>query len=74
MDFWERINWKIKKRKKLVSKNVDMIAANSLREKGSGFGTDTNRITVITKKGLKELPLMSKEECAAELIKELIKL
>ncbi len=59
-------------RKKLISKNIDMIAANSITEKGSGFGTDTNKITVITKDSIKELPLMSKEECAEALIKEII--
>ncbi len=60
-------------RKKLVSKNIDMIAANSLTDKGSGFGTDTNKITVITNESIKELPLMSKEKCAEALIKEIIK-
>ncbi|MCC8097616.1 MAG: bifunctional phosphopantothenoylcysteine decarboxylase/phosphopantothenate--cysteine ligase CoaBC [Eubacterium sp.] len=60
--------------KKLTSKNVDMIAANSIANKDSGFGTDTNRITIITKDGNKELPLMTKEECACEIIKTLIKM
>ena len=36
-------------KKKLISKNADMICANPIRESGAGFGTDTNVITVITK-------------------------
>ncbi len=51
-------------RKKLVSKNCDMICANSLRREGAGFGVDTNVITLITKDSEVELPQMSKEEAA----------
>lgn len=51
-------------RKKLASKNCDMICANSLRTAGAGFGTDTNVITIITKDTEKELELMSKESAA----------
>ena len=45
-------------RKKLEKKNCDMIAANSIKEKGAGFGTDTNVITLITKDNIYELPKM----------------
>ena len=41
-----------------------MIVANSLREKGAGFGTDTNVVTLITKDKAEELPIMSKDEVA----------
>ena len=41
-----------------------MICANSLRQDGAGFGTDTNVITVITADGAEELPLMSKLDAA----------
>jgi phosphopantothenoylcysteine decarboxylase/phosphopantothenate--cysteine ligase len=51
-------------RKKLISKNCDMICANSLRREGAGFGVDTNVITLITKDSEVELPQMSKEEAA----------
>lgn len=51
-------------RKKLISKNADMICANSLRQDGAGFGTDTNVITIITADGAEELPLMSKHDVA----------
>lgn len=50
--------------KKLCSKNCDMICANSLKEKGAGFGTDTNLLTLITEKGSEKLPLISKEDAA----------
>ncbi len=50
--------------KKLISKNCDLIAANSIRESGSGFGTDTNKITIITAEENRSLALMSKDEAA----------
>ena len=55
-------------RKKLKSKNCDMICANSLRTAGAGFGTDTNVITLITADSDTELPLMSKEEAAHRIL------
>ena len=51
-------------RKKLASKNCDMICANSLRREGAGFGVDTNVITLITRDGEVELPQLSKEDAA----------
>jgi len=51
-------------RKKLSSKNCDMICANSLRTAGAGFGVDTNIITLITTDGETELPQMSKAAAA----------
>jgi phosphopantothenoylcysteine decarboxylase/phosphopantothenate--cysteine ligase len=51
-------------RAKLAKKHCDMIVANSLREKGAGFGTDTNVVTLITKDKAEELPIMSKDEVA----------
>lgn len=56
---------------KLKKKNADMICANSLRKAGAGFGTDTNIISVITNKGIKELPLMSKFEAANAILDEI---
>lgn len=55
-------------RKKLVSKHCDMICANSLRQNGAGFGGDTNILTLITQNGETELPLMSKEAAAHEIL------
>ncbi len=54
--------------KKLVSKNCDMICANSLRTAGAGFGVDTNVITLITRDGQVELGQMSKEQAAHEIL------
>lgn len=55
-------------RKKLVKKNLDMIAANNLKVNGAGFGVDTNVLTIITPDSVKELPLMSKSEAANAVI------
>lgn len=49
---------------KLARKNVDMIVANNLKVAGAGFGTDTNVVTLITRDGVRELPMMSKDEVA----------
>lgn len=61
-------------RAKLQKKNADMIAANSLKDTGSGFGTDTNHLTLITQSGVTDLPLLSKEQAADRLLDELNKL
>lgn len=51
-------------RKKLDTKNCDMICANSLRTAGAGFSADTNIITLITKDSEFELELMTKDAAA----------
>ncbi len=58
---------------KLVKKNLDMIVANNLKVEGAGFGTNTNVVTMITKKGGEELPLMSKDEVAQKLLDAIMK-
>ncbi len=55
-------------RAKLEKKRVDMICANNLKVEGAGFGTDTNILTLITAAGAEELPLMSKEAAAGEIL------
>lgn len=47
---------------KLKKKNLDMIVLNNPNVKGAGFGTDTNVVTLITKKSTEKLPLLSKFE------------
>ena len=48
-------------RRKCREKNLDMIVANDVTEKGSGFGVDTNRVTLVRKDGsVDRLPLMTK--------------
>lgn len=60
-------------RKKLEKKKADMIVANSLKTEGSGFGVDTNIVTMISKDEMIELPLMSKEETAANILDVIMK-
>lgn len=60
-------------RKKLESKNCDIICANSLRTEGAGFGTDTNIITIIKKDGELTLEKMSKEAAAHIILDECMK-
>lgn len=60
-------------RKKLVKKNLDLIAANNLKEAGAGFGVDTNLLTVISADEEISLPLMSKQEAADRLLDEIMK-
>ncbi len=55
-------------RAKLEKKHVDMIVANNLKQEGAGFGTDTNIVTLITRDGCRELPVMSKEDVAKHII------
>lgn len=61
-------------KRKLESKNIDMICANNLKTEGAGFGVDTNVITVITESEVKELPLQSKESAANAILDESLKL
>ena len=60
---------------KLERKNLDAIVLNSLQDKGAGFATDTNKITIIDK-NLKEtsFKLKSKVEVAKDIITEIIKM
>ncbi|MBQ8348972.1 MAG: bifunctional phosphopantothenoylcysteine decarboxylase/phosphopantothenate--cysteine ligase CoaBC [Ruminococcus sp.] len=51
-------------RRKLSSKNADMICANSVKTAGAGFGTDTNIITIITAGKEEELEIMTKFDAA----------
>lgn len=59
-------------RQKLIKKNIDMIVANSLKQEGAGFGTDTNVVTLLTKEETLELPLLSKEEVADRLLDHIL--
>ncbi len=59
-------------KEKLIKKNLDMMVANNLKDKGAGFGTDTNLVTLITKNENKKLPLMSKENVGDEIFDEIL--
>ncbi len=60
--------------KKLDSKNCDIIIANNLNDEGAGFGTDTNKITVITKNEVNSLDLLSKKQVAVEVLNQTLKI
>ena len=56
---------------KLERKNLDFIVLNSLRDEGAGFGYDTNKVTLIDRNGMEELPLQSKKSVAKAIINKL---
>jgi phosphopantothenoylcysteine decarboxylase/phosphopantothenate--cysteine ligase len=52
-------------KKKLKQKGLDFIVANDVTARDSGFGTDTNRVIIIDRKGkIESLPLLAKREVA----------
>jgi phosphopantothenoylcysteine decarboxylase/phosphopantothenate--cysteine ligase len=58
---------------KLEAKGVDLLVANDVAEPGSGFGTDTNRVTLYAADGPREeLPLMSKRKVAELLLDRVV--
>ncbi len=60
-------------KKKIISKNFDLIVLNSLNDKGAGFGHDTNKIAIIDKNGsAKEFNLKSKKEVAKDIVNAII--
>ena len=60
-------------RVKLDKKNIDMVVANNLKIAGSGFGTDTNVVTMISKEEEIQLELLSKAEVAHKILDEILK-
>jgi phosphopantothenoylcysteine decarboxylase/phosphopantothenate--cysteine ligase len=59
-------------RKKLDTKNADMIVANNVKAEGAGFGTDTNIVTLFKRDGsITKLPLMAKTEVAEKILTEI---
>lgn len=60
-------------RRKLDKKNLDMIVANNLKDKGAGFGVDANLITIITRDRELQLELMSKQDAANCILDEIIR-
>ena len=57
---------------KLNRKNLDFIVLNSLNDKGAGFRCDTNKVSIIDRKGKTDYPLKSKVEVAADIIDHLV--
>ena len=58
--------------KKLKKKNLDMIVANNVKVEGAGFAGDTNIVTLITGDDETQLPLLSKEETAVEIMNKIL--
>lgn len=59
--------------RKLISKKADYIILNSLNDQGAGFGTDTNKVTILKKNSEhKSLPLLSKDETAQHVLQYII--
>ncbi len=59
--------------KKLNAKNLDFIVLNSLKTKGAGFGHQTNKVTIIDKKGNKtDHKLKSKTEVAQDIVHKIM--
>ena len=62
-------------KKKLVNKSLDIIVANDVTVKDSGFGAETNKVTILKKDGkMEDLPLMSKREVAEKILDNVAKL
>ncbi|MBQ6940684.1 MAG: bifunctional phosphopantothenoylcysteine decarboxylase/phosphopantothenate--cysteine ligase CoaBC [Alistipes sp.] len=59
---------------KLERKNLDFVVLNSLRDKGAGFGGNTNKITIISRTAREEYPLMSKHEVASIIVDNIEKI
>jgi phosphopantothenoylcysteine decarboxylase/phosphopantothenate--cysteine ligase len=62
-------------RKKVEKKKLDLIVANNITEENSGFGSDTNKVTLIGKNGMpEELPVMSKRAVADRILDRVARL
>ncbi|WP_343570699.1 bifunctional phosphopantothenoylcysteine decarboxylase/phosphopantothenate--cysteine ligase CoaBC [Sphingobacterium sp.] len=60
---------------KLIRKNLDFIVLNSMQDKGAGFSTDTNKVTIIDRSGnTREFSLKSKEEVAKDICSIIVSL
>lgn len=58
---------------KLIRKNLDLIVLNSLQDKGAGFKSETNKVTIIDKSKKKsEFSLKSKADVAKDIFNEIL--
>ena len=55
-------------RKKLLEKNADLIVSNDVSRADSGFDVDTNRVALVTRAQVEELPVLSKREAADRIL------
>jgi len=62
-------------RQKLEKKQLDIIVANDITDKDSGFGVDTNKVTLIDRSGnVENLPLLTKREVADRILDRVVEL
>ncbi|MBC1421014.1 bifunctional phosphopantothenoylcysteine decarboxylase/phosphopantothenate--cysteine ligase CoaBC [Listeria seeligeri] len=67
----ETENLEVNARKKLTTKNADIIVANNVSQPGAGFSLDTNIVTLYRKDGTNEaLPLLDKKKVAEHIVQE----
>lgn len=59
--------------KKLNKKQADYIVANDISNKNIAFGSDENRVSIISEKGISNLPLLDKGKLAHEIFDYIIK-
>jgi len=60
-------------RQKLEKKQLDLIVANDITDKKSGFGVDTNKVTLISRDGkVESLPLLTKREVAEKILDRVV--
>ena len=58
---------------KLKAKKLDLIVANDITDKNSGFGSDTNKVTIIDEQGkVEQLPLLSKRDVAEQILDRVV--
>jgi len=61
-------------KKKLVSKNADMVVANNVLTPGAGFNTDTNIVSIVTKQNIENLDKMLKSDLANVILDKVLTL
>ena len=62
-------------KRKLQTKNLDLIVLNSLKDEGAGFGVDTNKITIINAdEKMQQFPLQTKQAAAEAIVDAMGKL
>lgn len=61
-------------KQKFIDKNLDMIVCNNLKEKGAGFQTDTNKVTIIERETITPIELMSKADVADKILDRITKM
>lgn len=59
---------------KLQKKNLDFIVVNNPLEEGAGFKGDTNKVAIVDKGSVEELPLMSKDKVAHKILDKILQL